>query len=417
MSQENLKIPVSELKPGMYVSRLDRPWLDSPFLFQGFEISGPEEVAQLQECCHYVFVDPEESSIAVSPSEAVHIANKATPEQQLQLVLKFEAQEKITLKNLSTEVKHALTVHLKARKYIKGLLHDIRMGHAIDTESAQRLVSQMADSIVRNSTALLWLTQLKDKDEYTSIHSLNVCILALAFGSSMNLSSEQLNILGTGALLHDIGKLRVPAGLLNKPEKLSPEEFQQMKSHCELGYQLLKDRRLHPDSLDIIRHHHERADGSGYPDGLVKERIRPLTKMVSIVDVYDAVTTRRVYHNESSPFEALNAMYRKTTESFDHDLVEKFIKCVGIYPIGSVVQLNTGQIGVVVSFTEQHRLLPTLLLILDEKQQPYPQHKILNLANPRWQAQNINLQINGIINPSEYDIDLTRLFLEESLRP
>lgn len=416
-----VKVLVNELQFGMYVSKLDRPWTETPFLFQGFEITSSDTIQKLGEYCEYVYVDPEISHTNISagairaPAKSQHDphqVNKAIDEHNKK---QKEREEVFKYTDFKHELKHALDVHQSAHNYIKTVMQDVRVGHSIDTKSAKILVSELADSVVTNSTALLWLTNLKDRDEYTSQHSLNVCILSLVFGQHLGLNTEELNNIGVGALLHDIGKLRVPLNILNKPASLTDHEFGVMKKHPSHGYELLKNGYdLHETSLDIIHHHHERLDGTGYPDGLKGEQIAHFTKMVAIIDVYDAVTSKRVYHDETTPYDALNKLYNESSNKIDRQLLEKFIKCVGIYPVGSVVELNTGHVGVVVATSDEHHLHPVVMLVLDHHKKHYEQRKFINLANPKFGDRNIQLSINKIISPESVGIDLTSLCLEET---
>ena len=416
-----VKILVQDLQFGMYVSKLDRPWTKTPFLFQGFEITSSETIQKLSEYCEHVYVDPEISHTNISAG-AVRAPNKPQPDpHQVNHAIdehnkkQKDREELFKYTEFKQELKHALDVHQSAHNYIKTVMKDVRVGHSIDTKSAKILVSELIDSVVTNSTALLWLTNLKDRDEYTSQHSLNVCILSLVFGQHLGLSTDVLNHLGVGALLHDIGKLRVPLNILNKPDSLTDQEFGVMKKHPVYGYELLKNGYdLHEISLDIINHHHERLDGTGYPHGLEAENIAQYTKMVSIIDVYDAVTSKRVYHDETTPYDALNKLYTESSNKIDRKLLEQFIKCVGIYPVGSVVELNTGHVGVVVATSDEHHLHPVVMLVLDHHKKHYEQRKFINLANPKFGERNILLSINKIISPDNVGIDLTSLCLEET---
>jgi HD-GYP domain-containing protein (c-di-GMP phosphodiesterase class II) len=238
----------------------------------------------------------------------------------------------------------------------------------------------------------------------------------LFFGRSLNLPEEQLHTLGLGALLHDVGKLKVPTEVLNKPGRLSTEEFGVMKQHTVFGYELMKNRgELSNNALDIIIQHHERLDGSGYPYNLGHGQISHFSKLVSIVDVYDAITSKRVYHEETTPFNALNDIYKHREKEFDANLVEQFIKCLGIYPIGSLVELNTGQVGVVVFFSEKSHLSPTIMLILDEQKTPYHQFRYVNLGSTVWEKHNQKPEIKRIADPAEFGLDLADIIFKESL--
>jgi len=261
----------------------------------------------------------------------------------------------------------------------------VRLGNAIDTKQAKSLVADLTENIVRSRNAMIWLTHLKNRDEYTALHCINVCILSISFGTCLNLSKTELNELGLGSLLHDLGKMRIPLEVLNKPGKLTEDEFSKMKLHPVLGYEMLSHSEdIPPTSLNIIKYHHERKHGNGYPDGLCEEDIPLLTQIAAIVDVYDAITSDRCYHDSMTPYDALNKMYHWAKTDFNLELIEKFIKCLGIYPIGSLVSLSTNEVAVVISVNEKARLRPIVLLIQDRERNYYNTRQLMNLANPHW---------------------------------
>lgn len=396
----------------MYVSQLDRPWVETPFLFQGFYINSPHDIEQLQQFCEYVFIDEEQSRVTVTPKQFT--AMDSSPKTETGQIKLLNTPK--DLGDFRQQLNKAIKVHENTKLYITQVMHDIRLGKNVDVKQAKQLVSQLTENVVNNPTALLWLTQLKNKDEYTSLHSLNVCVLSLLFGRSLNLPEEQLNILGLGALLHDVGKLKVPTMVLNKPERLSAEEFDIMKKHTVFGYDLMKNQDgLNNEALNIIVQHHERLNGSGYPYNLQHGQISHFSRIVSIVDVYDAITSKRVYHEETTPFNALSDIYKQREKDFDSALVEQFIKCLGIYPIGSLVELSTGQVGVVVFFSEKSHLSPTVMLILDEHKTPYDQFRYVNLGSTVWEKHNVKPEIKRIADPAEFNLDLPDIIFKESL--
>jgi HD-GYP domain-containing protein (c-di-GMP phosphodiesterase class II) len=406
------KVFVEDLQLGMYVSQLDRPWVETPFLFQGFYINSPGEIEQLQQFCEFVFIDEEQSRVTVTPKRFTALDSSGKIKAgQIRLL-----NTPKDLGDFRQQLSKAIKVHENTKLFITQVMHDIRLGKNVDVKQAKQLVSQLAENVVNNPTALLWLTQLKNKDEYTSLHSLNVCVLSLLFGRSLNLPEEKLNTLGLGALLHDVGKLKVPTTVLNKPARLSAEEFDIMKKHTLFGYDLMKKQDgLSNEALDIIVQHHERLNGSGYPYNLQHGQISHFSRIVSIVDVYDAITSKRVYHDETTPFNALSDIYKQREKDFDSGLVEQFIKCLGIYPIGSLVELNTGQVGVVVFFSEKSHLSPTVMLILDEQKSPYAQYRYVNLGSTAWENHNVKPEIKRIADPAEFNIDLPDIIFKESL--
>ncbi len=406
-----VKVFVDDLAIGMYVSKLDRPWIETSFMFQGFRIQIPEDISALHKECEYVFVDKEKSVIKDIQSK-FSLTIESTPEPNIKLPVCALPTDP----EFKTHMKHALRVHSTTKKFINKIMSNIQQGNDIDVKEAKALVSNMTKNIMQNPMSLIWLTQLKNRDEYTAEHSLNVCILALFFGRSLGLNIAQLNNLGLGALLHDIGKLRVPLEILNKPDRLTEKEFEIMKKHALLGYEILKSKdEINDEALSVVQQHHERVDGHGYPFGLNDENIGLYSKIVKIVDVYDAVTSKRPYQGEVSPHHALNCIYSDRNGAFDEKLVEKFLKHMGIYPVGCSIELNTGEVGIVTSINEKWHLTPTILLVLDSHKQPLKQHKYLNLASECWGSDKNRPRIANVVNPEQYNIDTANIFSKEAI--
>jgi len=412
---KKIKVSLEYLSQGMYVVELDRPWLDSPFLFQGFIINNDDLLEEVKDVCEYVYVDMELSDPNIHGQLQV-LANRPvstyidTPPKKT--THRSDAEEH---KNYIQRLQQSRASFDKTTQYINKALEDVRLGNSIDTNQAKQLVSELADQVISSSHALVWLTFLKQRDEYTANHCINVCILALSFGRCLEFDKQQLNDVGLGGLLHDVGKMKIPDVILNKPGKLTPDEFEIMKQHPDLGFQLLKNEKDMPlGVLDSVLHHHERKNAHGYPDKLSGHDIPLLTQVISIVDVYDAVTSDRCYHDGLSPYEALNNIYKWAEKDFDKPLVESFIKCLGIYPIGSLVELDNGLVGVVISASKKARLRPMIMLVLDKNKRPFKQRKILNLANPNWKKGPHATEISNILDPNSYDINIRQIIEDES---
>lgn len=418
-----IKVYVNELTAGMYVSELDRPWLETPFMFQGFVIQTPEELEQLRNICAFVFVDGEKSA-----PDAAHKLYAATnaPNRSAQSRTggsntaaskrsnkNKQAAAESERKEFYGELQIARQHYKNTYQYIEEALEDVRLGRAVDTKSARELVAELTDSIVRNHNALVWLTNLKERDTYTTTHCINVCILTLSFGRCLGLERDMLDVAGLGALLHDLGKMKVPSDVLNKPGKLTQDEFEIVKGHPVHGFEMLKNEPgLRPEVLDIVRSHHERLDGRGYPDGLEENQIGKLTRMVSIIDVYDAITSDRVYHDGMPPHVAVKNMYNWAPNNFDQRLMEGFIRCIGIYPVGSLVELTTGHVGVVMQTDTKSRLRPVVILVLDSEKQPYKTRKYINLASSTWKTKDEAPEILRILEKGSFGID-TRSVIEQ----
>jgi putative nucleotidyltransferase with HDIG domain len=389
------KIGVQNLRLGMYVSELDRPWIESRFLFQGFEIRTQEELDELARLCKYVYIETEVEykDGKPRPRRPVSVGAPAADEFAAKRI-GFEILDKFATPHpgkpphypdqlpVEQELPQAREISKETKDLINNIFEDARMGRSFDSKTAKAAVGGMVGSILRNPDALVWFSQLKNRDEYTAEHSLRVCILALTFGRHLELPETELNVLGLGALLHDIGKMKIPTEILNKPGRLTPEEFELMKSHVPRGVEILQSRGDIPlAAVDVARSHHERFDGSGYAFGLSGAKIGLFGQIGAIVDSYDAITSDRSYHKGMSSHDALRKMYEWRRKDFHEKLVEQFIQCMGIYPIGSVVEMNTGSVGVVVSVNRTWRLRPRVALVLDDAKQPYQSPHIIDLTN------------------------------------
>ena len=410
----------------MFVSELDRPWLGTPFLFQGFEIQSDEELAQLRALCQHVYV----LSGDALASPAIHRTKPATAVIPAARILTKKTTEFAVTETSSRQIPHsgtppsryadqtpveeelqqAVEVERTARETIYSILDDARLGRSVDTPRAKKVVGQMTESIIRNPDALVWLTHLKKKHEYTALHSLRVCVLALALGRHLGYGPEKLNILGIGALLHDIGKLHVPLEILDKPEALTREEFEIMKLHVPNGLKFLENAEgIPPAALEVVGRHHERYSGNGYAFGLSGDDIGEFGLVSAIVDTYDAITSDRSYHLSLSAADALKIIYEGRQKAYHPWLTEQFIQCMGIFPIGSIVELSTGSIGVVITANRVRRLRPRVALILSPEKKPYTPANILDLMNVTHDANGKPIEIKNMlpsgtfgINPTDY---------------
>lgn len=403
------RIPTHDLKFGMYVDELDIPWEESPFLFQGFPLRTDKELELLKSLCSYVYVFDQDLT---SPKDLHRFSTgRINVVQSVQRKIKHK-HPKQDHQKLVKELQHIKKTYDQSHKYIIDTLQSVRMGNGVDVETAKGLVSQLTDSIIQNESALVLLSQLKQHDEYTVRHSLNVCILALLLGKHMDFTEQDLRVLGVGALLHDIGKMKLPDKILNKPGKLEWEEFELIKEHPDIGYRLLKQKSGLPwGALDVVRSHHERVDGSGYPRGLDSERIGMFPRITSVVDVYDAITTNRAYHDGISPHEALRQMYESHAGAFPEELLDRFIQCLSIFPIGSLVELDNGDIGVVMSVNHHKHLLPVVLLVLNKERVPYFPRKVCNLELLDMRGSPVH--IAKILESNAYSINTSKILFEE----
>jgi len=403
------QIDIRFLKIGMYVAELDRPWLDSPFLFQGFVVADQDIHKSVSDLCEYVVIDTEkgdDTDISIK-----HVTNKSAD------IIDFKSRKRIPITTtFHEELKQARGIHKRARNQIDSMFNDARMGKNIDVSGARDVVSDLVDSIVRNPDAQLWLTNLRKRDEYTAIHSMNVCIFALTFARYLRFEEDEMNEIGIGAMMHDIGKMRVPLEILNKEGKLTKEEREIVKEHAQHGYDILKKSSdLPPSTLEIVYSHHERKQGTGYPRGLVEAQIHFYARIVAIVDVYDAITSDRVYHHGMNTLDALRNMFKWRENDLDTELVENFIQCLGIYPIGSLVQLNTGEVGIVLSMAPGKNLVPIVMLVCDSDKQVVTPPRVIDLSNFAKEKCDNPVEIKKVLEANSYGIDLYEYIKHEVL--
>jgi len=409
-----IMLAVKNLSKGMYVSELDRPWLGSPFIFQGFRITNSEELQQLKDTCQYVYVDKEKSIVSL-PNDTVSWAEtkKARQGNQIRLVNSATPYQA----NFDDELPLAWDAYEDTLSCVTEVLDDARLGKNIHNPTIKTSVNHLADSVMRNPDALMLLSSLKEKGEFAITHAINTCVLSLILGRYVGMEEPTLRELGMGALLHDIGETLVPTELLLREGEKTPEEHDQMCSHVLEGVKILeKVKDISQSAIDIVRGHHERADGSGYPFKLINPQIDFLTKIVSIVDVYDTLTTGLYGRKAITCALALKNMYNWRTELFDCSLVEKFIQCLGIYPIGSVVEFRSGEVGIVISVEPKMRLTPKVLLVRDTNKHPILPPKLINLALfQNTDSTDYNqYKISRVIDAERYDID-TRSYVIRDL--
>ncbi len=361
-------IPVGELAPGMFVAELDIPWEESPFLFQGFRLENWNDVDAVVNCCQRVKIDFQQSTKIKLPRHDRENADKA-------------AGTRINRSSSTKqEIKRATKTYDSASGLVNNIMDDIRLGKAIDTQSAKQVVSEAVDSIIHTPDAMLMLTRIKDRDEYTAQHSMNVAVLTIAFGRALGLERERLEELGVCGLLHDMGKVLTPSEVLLKQGKLTHEEFLQMKKHPVDGRDILSSNGgLFPGAMDVAHSHHERLDGSGYPRGLYEHQTTLWSKVVAITDAFDAITSDRCYQDGRTNMDAFRILNNERGTKFDSNLVVRFIGAIGIYPPGSIVKLNSGESGVVIEANPKHALLPSVLLLRD-KEERIIEPRLINLA-------------------------------------
>jgi HD-GYP domain-containing protein (c-di-GMP phosphodiesterase class II) len=372
------KVDSSQLRVGMFIHDLDCGWMEHPFVRNRFVITREDEVRRILAAgIRGVTIDCAKG-LDVSDAPTVEEAEAATEAEVAAIAARPVAPLRVTL---AEELDRAAAIRRQAADLVKTVMQDARLGKAVEMDKVSPVVENITASILRNAGALLGLSVIKNKDDYTFLHSVSVCTLLVAFCRSRKMDPDTIYQAGIGGLLHDTGKALVPDHILNKPGRLTDEEFAIVRRHPKDGYDILRrSPEIGAIPLDITLHHHERRDGSGYPDRQKETGISELAQMAAIVDVYDAITADRCYHKGMPAAEALRKMYEWSKFHFSPALTQEFMRCVGIYPVGTLVLLESGRLGVVVEPHETSLLTPTINVFYSTRSQTYIRPETVDLA-------------------------------------
>jgi HD-GYP domain-containing protein (c-di-GMP phosphodiesterase class II) len=398
------KIDASQLRVGMYVHDLSCDWFTHPFVRNRFLLESYDEIRKIREAgIHDVVIDTSRG-IDVPDAPTVEQAERAADAEMRTLVQ--AAAPPPAKASYRDEYARAIKVRDQAANVVRDVMADVRLGKAVSVEAVTPVVQEITESILRNPGALLGLLSIKNKDDYTFLHSVSVCALLVAFCHHRGMDAETIRQAGIGGLLHDAGKAAVPDAILNKPGKLTDEEFAIMRKHPRAGYDVLKASGLvGPIPLDIALYHHERCDGSGYPERLPDEHISDLAQMAAIVDVYDALTSQRCYHDAMPAAAALRKLYEWSKFHFRPALVQDFMRCIGIYPVGTLVMLSSGRLGVVFEPTPGKPLAPKVNTFFNTRTNVYIKPEVVDLSLPRYAEVE---KIVGQESPRQWKVDPLR---------
>ncbi|MBK1647570.1 HD-GYP domain-containing protein [Rhabdochromatium marinum] len=354
------KIHIDQLVLGMYIKEFCGSWMEHPFWRSSFLLEEKTDLASIRaSSIKEVWID---SSKGLDAPKGTKVVEKAESQAQVEASIQQAANAHYHIESvsLSEEINRAAKICTRSKQAMISMFEDTRMGKAVDSASARTLVEEISSSVIRNTSALLSLARLKTADDYTYMHSVAVCALMTALGRQLHLNEEQLHLAGMAGLLHDLGKAKIPLEILNKPGKLTDAEFAIIRGHPSEGHKILlkTEGSFDTTTLDVCLHHHEKVDGSGYPEGLRDRDISLIAKMGAVCDVYDAITSNRPYKEGWNPAESIRKMAEWSQGHFDQNVFHAFVKSLGIYPTGSLVKLASGKLGVVLEQTQASLLKP-----------------------------------------------------------
>ncbi|MBK7001298.1 MAG: HD-GYP domain-containing protein [Rhodoferax sp.] len=407
------KISVDQLRLGMHLKEFCGSWMEHPFWRSAFVLTDPKDIAAiLASSIKEVWIDTAKG-IDVPTGEPT--VSEAESEEQVEAELQraVEARREIAPVATAVEMQRAAKICQQSKQAVISMFEEARMGKAVDTGGARKLVEEISDSVARNPSALISLARLKTVDDYTYMHSVAVCAMMVGLAKQVGLDEEQTRLAGMAGLLHDLGKALMPMDVLNKPGKLTDAEFKIIKTHPVEGHRmLLTGKDVHPLVLDVCLHHHEKTDGSGYPKGFKDKQISLFAKMGAVCDVYDAITSNRPYKAGWDPAESLRKMAEWCNGHFDPQIFQGFVKSLGIYPIGSLVKLTSGRLGVVTSQTGKSLTTPMVKVFFSTKSnmritpetidlsKPGVTEKIVNREDPaKWRFADLNELWSGQSKP------------------
>ena len=378
------KIPVSDVRVGMFLHELaGTAWLNHPYWKSKFLIRSDAELDRLRNSSvTHVWIDVALGDDVAPAPEALTSPAENTPEPEPPPAPKPPPLPALSLERA---VEKAGEIKNYAKLEIKALYEQARLGHAISTAHLAPLVSDISESVLRNPGVLTSLSRLKHMDDYTYLHSVTVCALMVALGQRLGLADDELRVAGMAGLVHDVGKAKIPLDILNKPGKLTPEEFEIVKKHPRDGFDMLagESGASGEASRDVALHHHETISGRGYPEGLAGDQISLMARMGAICDVYDAITSNRPYKAGWEPSQAIHSMagWAKAGQ-FDQRIFEGFVRSIGIYPTGSLVKLQSGRLAVVLEQHPTSALTPRIKVFFSTAFKLYIVPQIVDLARP-----------------------------------
>ncbi|MBE0622131.1 MAG: DUF3391 domain-containing protein [Burkholderiales bacterium] len=395
------EISVDELKLGMYVSKLDRPWTETPFVFQGFILRSEKQIEVMKKFCRHVFVDPEKEDLSESEAHA----GGSVASIRGTTVYKDSA-------SLDVELPRARTAIVETTNVLRQISRDVQVGGNVDGVKVRRAAADITESVVRNPDAATLLAQLQEKSGESFNRAIHISVMMSIFGRFLQLSHESVEQLGLLGLLQDAGKIKLPRALLEKREPFTPEELALYQTHVDHSVEILNNTSGLPNDLPgLASLHHEHFDGSGYPRGLRGGAIALPGMIAAIADAFDTLVAPPPQGKHMSPSNALNVIFKGRGKQFQPALVEQFIQCIGVYPVGGAVELNTGEVGIVIAQNPLRRLQPRVMVVKDAKGNENRPYKMLDLAKEPKATPDEIYRIRRTLEYDAIKVDLRELFL------
>ena len=399
---DELRIDAMDLRIGMFVCRLDRPWEGTPFLLQGVELRNSADIEAIRELCKFVYIDTHRA--VVDGPMQVLTRDKLAPSRFAAGIAYVDRA------SIEEELPHAQEALKSASEMVDRIYNDIASGRELSAEDVEQAVRPLVASVLRSADAFLYVESLRRHDSYSYSHAISCSALAAAFGRHMGYAHETIISLAAGGLLMDVGKTQLPESLLHYKGSLSAADVELVRSHVDHGLQILTNSRItDPDVVDIVSTHHERHDGSGYPLGRKGAAIPIAGRMLGIIDAYDAMASGRPYRPPISRHQALQHIYAARETLFQAEMVEQFVVCLGVYPTGSLVELTSGEVAVVMAQNQVRRLRPKVLLLSSPNKQPLVDFRVLDLMVQ--EAGKGAVEIARSLALGEYGIDVAEHFL------
>ncbi len=428
MSVKKLKVDVNDLTLDMFVSGLDRPWSQTPFPLQGFYVRSLDEVKQLRQHCKHVFIDVEKGAapnsaklkkLSIAPLDGEK-AQKKTSQVDV-APLKINRNHYPVQTDLKQELQQSKLLHKKVFNAVGEVMQQLENGLAVPMQGTKRAASDMVDSILRNPDAFSWLARIREVDEYTYSHSVRSAVWGIIFGRHIGLSKKDLDTLAIGVLLKDIGKARIDPQLL-AIEGRTPAQQHAYEKFVMIGVEILRSTpEVTPRVVAVVKTHCERVDGSGFPQQLKSDKSPLGGKIAGIVSYYDDTTNPRGQAFPLSPSKAVAKLYERRDTEFQEELVVEFIRAIGLYPTGTLVELNTGEVAVVVEQNFERRLKPKVMLVLDSMKQSLETPILFDLAEDDRRKQGLidsgkkrqeevdKIDIATDMEPGSYEIDVAKI--------